>query len=195
MTTDANSASLTYDHNGNLATKTDGSGNVWTYSWDYRNRLTSVVEKTGSTTILYEQMTYDVFNNLIGVTVGGTLQRSTVFDGNRPYIDFNGSGTLTMRYLVNPVAGGQMFGRVSSGGTIGWYLTDMVGSVREIVNGSGTVLDQIDYDPFGNIVNETNSGNGDRFKFQAGEWDSNLKLYRFGARWNDPVSDELFKLK
>jgi RHS repeat-associated protein len=137
---------------------------------------------------LTEDLTYDVFNNLIGVKVNGTQQRWTVFDGQNPYMDFDGSGTLTTRYLSNPQALDQLFGRVSAGGTVGWYITDITGSVREIISGNGAILDQINYDPFGQITYEYNSGNGDRFKFDSMEWDDNLKLYHAGDRWQDPVN-------
>ena len=51
------------------------------------------------------------------------------------------------------------------GGTTAWYLTDKLGSVRNIVSTSGTELDHIVYDSFGNIVTETHATMGARFKF------------------------------
>src|SRR6516165_5790833 len=66
ITTDPAGNTLNY-LGGNLSTKTDSSGNVWTYTFDFHNRLTQVVEKnSGGTTIFTENMTYDVFGNLIG---------------------------------------------------------------------------------------------------------------------------------
>ena len=44
--------------------------------------------------------------------------------------------------------------------------------MRDIVSTSGTELDHIVYDSFGNIVTETNATNGDRFKFAGMEYDS-----------------------
>jgi RHS repeat-associated protein len=59
--------------------------------------------------------------------------------------------------------------------------------VREIVSPSptATVLDQITYGTYGGIITETNSSNGDRFKYDGGEWDGNLGLNHFDARWVD----------
>jgi RHS repeat-associated protein len=185
MTADAAGRSMAYDHSGNLTSMTDAAGHKWTYTWDFRNRMTQVVEKDSSgTTLLNEQFTYDVFNNLIGVSVNGTQQRWTVYDGQNAYIDFDGSGTLTQRYLSNPGAVGQYFAHVA-GSTVDWYLSDLTGSTREIRDGSGTQVATASYDPFGNVVSQT--GTMDRFKFQGGEWDGNIGLYHFGARWNDPV--------
>src|SRR5262249_55921190 len=64
-----------------------------------------------------------------------------------------------------------------AGGNAAWYLADMLASVRQIVNTSGTVLDAITYDSFGNISTETQPSNGDRFKFAGMQWDSEIGQY------------------
>ena len=61
-------------------------------------------------------------------------------------------------------------------------MTDKLGSVREIVDTSGNVQDQIVYDSFGNIVTETNVSNGDRFKFAGMQYDSTTVWYYDHAR-------------
>ena len=76
----------------------------------------------------------------------------------------------------------QLLARTSSGGTTAWYLTDKLGSVRDIVSTSGTVLDHVVYDSFGNIVTETNATNGDRFKFAGMEYDAVTGQYYDHAR-------------
>jgi RHS repeat-associated protein len=147
-----------------------------------------VVEKnSGGTTIFTENLTYDVFNNLIGVKVNGTQQRWTVFDGSNPYIDFNGSGSVTQRYLIDPTALDRFFATLPASGGVNWLLTDNLGSIREVISKTGTVLDQITYGAFGNILSQTNSSNAPRYLYAGGEWDGNLGLYHFGARWDDPV--------
>jgi RHS repeat-associated protein len=179
----------TYDKNGNTLTKTNtASGDVWYYTWNYKNQMTSAVEKTSSGTVLQsEQYTYDVEGRLIGVNVNGTQQRWTVFDGSNPYMDFNGAGmAVTMWYVTNPSAYGTFYARVSASGSTNWYVTDMLGSVRQIVDTGGNTLDAIVYDPWGNIVNESNAANGDRFKFDGGEYDAIQQTYLFNARWLNP---------
>ena len=54
----------------------------------------------------------------------------------------------------------QLFARIGSGGTAAWYLSDHLGSVRDIVNNTGAVIDHIDYDAFGNVLNESFPNNG-----------------------------------
>ena len=62
--------------------------------------------------------------------------------------------------------------------------TYRVGSVTEVVS-TTAVLDQIIYDPFGNLVTETNATNGDRFKFAGMEYDAVTGLYYDHARYYD----------
>jgi RHS repeat-associated protein len=179
----------TYDKNGNTLTKTNtATGDQWTYSWDYHNRMAEAVEKTsGGTVENDEKYTYDVEGRLIGVNVNGTQQRWTVFDGANPYMDFNGAGTaVTERYVTNPESYGTLYARVSGTGTANWYVTDLLGSVRAVVDTSGSTLDTIVYDPWGNIVSESNAANGDRFKYDGGQYDSIQQMYLFTARWDNP---------
>jgi RHS repeat-associated protein len=183
------SNSYTYDHAGNMLTKTDSSGNVWTYTWNYHNRLTEVVEKNTSQQVLQdEKFTFDVEDRLIQVTSLGVTQRWTVYDGANPYMDLNASGQATMRYLTNPQGLSQFFARADPSGNVGWYLTDRLGSVRQVVSASASILDQLTYDVYGSILSETNSANGDRFKFASGEFDPVQATYRFSARWYGPAS-------
>ena len=125
---------------------------------------------------------YDALNRRIRIDDSGT-KTWTVYDGINPYADFNGSGALQQRYLFGPgVVNGaivdQLLARTNSGGTTAWYMTDKLGSVRDIVNSaSGGTLDHIVYDSFGNILTETNATNGDRFKFAGMEYDSATEQY------------------
>jgi RHS repeat-associated protein len=133
---------------------------------------------------------YNALDQRIGVKDSGT-QTWTVYDGQspdaNPYADFN-SSAFTVRYLFGPgVVNGavvsQILARTSSGGTTAWYLTDKLGSVRDIISTTGTSLDHIVYDSFGNIVTETNASNGDRFKFAGMQFDATIGQHFDHARW------------
>jgi hypothetical protein len=106
---------------------------------------------------------YNALNLRIGIQESGS-RTWTVYNGTSadalPYADFNGSGTLLTRYvsgpgMVNGAAVDELLSRTSSGGTTAWYLTDKLDSVRDVVSSSGTVLDHVVYDSFGNFVTET----------------------------------------
>ena len=128
--------SYVYDNAGNMISSNDGT-TITTYSYDFHNRLTEVTQ--GGTVIA--SYVYDALNRRIGVDDSGT-QTWTVYDGTNPYADFNGSGTLQVRYqygagVVDGAIVDQLLARTSSGGTTAWYLPDKLGSVRNIVNTLG----------------------------------------------------------
>jgi YD repeat-containing protein len=161
--------SYTYDNAGNVITSYT-SGNTTTYTYDYDNRLTNV-EVAGT---MAATDSYDALGRRVGPDDSGT-QTWTVFNGHTPdsspYGDFNSSWGVKVRYLYGPEVD-QILARTNSSAVTAWYMTDEIGSVRFVDDTAGDVLDKIVYDPFGNIVSETNASNGDRFKFAGMEWDS-----------------------
>ena len=78
-----------------------------------------------------------------------------------------------------------LIARIGSAGTVAWYLTDRLGSVRDITDNTGTVQDHINYDGFGNAT-ETNSSFGDRYKWTGRELESESGLQYNRARYYDP---------
>jgi len=68
-----------------------------------------------------------------------------------------------------------------------YYLTnDQVGSLRIIADASGSVVKRIDYDSFGNIINDTDPSFAVPFGFAGGLHDRDTALVRFGYRDYDP---------
>ena len=53
--------------------------------------------------------------------------------------------------MVDGAVVDELLARTSSGGTTAWYLTDKLDSVRDVVSSSGSVLDHVVYDSFGNM--------------------------------------------
>ena len=183
--------SYTYDNEGNLATKTDSAtAAVWTYTWDYRNRLVGVVETSATNVVLVQgTYTYDPLDRRIGVaeTVGSTSTATwTVYDGVNTYADFDGSGNLLTRYLYGSAVD-EILARTSATGTTAWYLTDKLGSVRDLVDTTGTVIDHVAYDSYGSVAAESSPSNGDRFKYAFMEFDPSANLYFASARWYSPT--------
>jgi RHS repeat-associated protein len=75
---------------------------------------------------------------------------------------------------------------MTSGGTT-YYLTyDQVGSLRVVANSSGSVVKSIEYDSFGNIINDSDSTFAVPFRFAGGLYDPDTELVRFGFRDYDP---------
>jgi RHS repeat-associated protein len=129
-----------------------------------------------------------MLDNRIGMDENGT-QTWTLYDGSDPIMDFNGSGSLAMRYLNGPTGDlvDTIIARESAGGTIAWYLPDRLGTVRDLINNSGSIIDHVDYSAFGTVLDESSPSNGDRMMGFAGmERDSVTGLNLAVNRVQDP---------
>ncbi|HEY7314686.1 MAG TPA: RHS repeat-associated core domain-containing protein, partial [Gemmataceae bacterium] len=185
----------TYDNAGNLVQKGNGAGTTWTYSYDNANELLSAVETVGGTTSLVASYSYDVFGNLVQeqhwTNATGTVTVRHAYDGSNAWADVDTSNAVLARYVYGEGAD-QVWGRMIPTGQpnagVSWYLTDQLGSVRDIVNGSQVLTNHIDYDPFGSVVKEANSSVSDAYKYAAGRTDNATGLVKFGARWYNPAT-------
>jgi RHS repeat-associated protein len=192
----------TYDNDGNLISKTQiSTGNKTLYTYDYHNRLTEVDSVVAGVTMTLATFTYDALDRRIGMKEGSTTTW-TLYDGMGTdlLLDFNASGTQTARYLNGPQGDlvDTVLSRQTSSG-VAWYLPDRLGTVRDLINNSGSIIDHVDYGAFGNVLSESNPSNGDRLMGFAGmERDTatglNLAVYRVEdpgtGRWDgqDPIS-------
>uniref|UniRef100_UPI0036F2CDB1 RHS repeat-associated core domain-containing protein n=1 Tax=Tautonia marina TaxID=2653855 RepID=UPI0036F2CDB1 len=119
-----------------------------------------------------------------GAGPGAPATTWTVYDDPHAYADFDGSGTLQTRYLHGPAVD-MLLARTSAAGTSAWYLTDRLGSVRDLASTSGTVINHVAYDGFGKVLSESSPAHGDRFKFTGREQDAVTGLQYNRARYYD----------
>jgi RHS repeat-associated protein len=188
-----------YDNEGNLTSQTTiATGQVTTYQWDNRNRLVRATTKSSSGTILSDtQYTYDPFDRRISKSVstnGGTpVVERYVYDGQNILLSLNGSGTVTHRYLYGPGTD-QVLADQNAAGTVLWTLTDQLGTVRDIINSSGVVLNHIKYDTFGNIISQTNPAITTRFGYTGQILDSETGFYYYQSRYYDPATGRFISI-
>jgi RHS repeat-associated protein len=64
-------------------------------------------------------------------------------------------------------------------------LVDHQGSIRQIVDNTGSLLNQITYDSYGNITHQTNPSVTFRFGYTGREWDGETGQYYYRARYYD----------
>jgi RHS repeat-associated protein len=186
-----------YDADGNLIQQTNiSSGATINYTWDYRNRLTDVTYKTsGGTTTEHVHYTYHPLNRRISQSIDsngdGTYDsvENYVYDGSNLLMVVNGSGNVTHTFLNGPAAN-QVIADDAGGGNVTWMLTDQQGSVRDVVNNSGTVIDHIEYDSYGNILSQTSSVNQPGFAYAGMQLDRATGLYYDNARYYDSGTGE-----
>jgi RHS repeat-associated protein len=206
-----------YDDEGNRTKRTNiSSGAVTEYTWDYRNRLTKVLERasTQGPATKVTEYSYDVFDRRVGKDVDDDGDQDVdrgeryVYDGRflpspaagrgaggegaceNIVLQFDGDDNVTHRYLFGPAVD-QVLADEDASGDVLWSLTDHQGTVRDLAEyDSGqdttTVVNHIKYDAFGNITGQSNSSLTPHFAYTGREWDPDSGLYYYRARWYDP---------
>ncbi|NQT57279.1 MAG: RHS repeat-associated core domain-containing protein, partial [Desulfobacteraceae bacterium] len=168
-----------YNLDGFLTAKTDGS-EVTTYAYSSRGELLSVT-LPDATVIEY---VHDPLGRRIAKKVNATTVEKYLWQGLTHLLAvYDGSDNLIMRFEY---AEGRMPVAIQKSG-ITYYLTyDQVGSLRTVADSSGNVVKRIDYDSFGNIIDDTNPSFEMPFGFAGGLHDRDTGLVRFGYRDYDP---------
>ncbi len=189
-----------YDNEGNLIRRTEiATGVVRELEWDYRNRLVAVIDKNaaGNETQRVEY-TYDVFDRRIAKVVDNNPQDAVnalvthfVYDGSDVHLEFVDSDganepVLDIRYLQGPEVD-QILAQEEVGGDAIWHLTDRLGTIRDLADNSGTVINHITYDSFGNVVSETDADFETCYLFAGREFDEETGLYYYRARYYDGI--------
>jgi RHS repeat-associated protein len=141
---------------------------------------------------------YDAFGHRIEKDVWATGGSTTVthfaWDNSAPggkgvgigeiWADLKSDNTPQI-YYVHGAGVDNLIARVDSAHVLSWYNTDRMGSVRNITDGSGNVLDTVTYDGWGNVLTESSAANGDRWKYTGRELDSETGLQYNRARYFD----------
>ena len=102
------------------------------------------------------------------------------------WAELSGAGAVTTRYLTV----GDSTAARSDGTNAFWLLSDRLGSVRDITNGSGTFVGQVEYTAFGGLLHESNSAVSGNVLFTGGYFDRLLGLYGMHWRSYDPQSGQ-----
>jgi RHS repeat-associated protein len=177
--------SYDYDDEGNRTKRTEiATGKVDEYTWDYRNRLVSVVSKDKFGAVLqavaYE---YDVNDLRVKKTVNGVVE-NYYLDGDNIAFVTDGAGSQTFHYMYGLEAD-QVLAQDLPTGMV-WSLADRLGSINVLVNEQGVIVDQRTYDSFGNTLSQLNPAVKFRFGYTGRESDPETGLYYYRARYFDP---------
>ncbi|MGD9245789.1 MAG: RHS repeat-associated core domain-containing protein, partial [Desulfobacterales bacterium] len=171
----------TYQYNvdGFLTAKTQGT-DVTTYDYSSRGELLSVILSDGQII----EYVHDPLGRRIAKKVNGVIDEKYLWQGmTRLLAVYDGSDNLLQRFEY---ADGRMPVAMTRGGS-NYYLTyDQIGSLKIVADASGNVLKRVNYDSFGNIINDTNPTFEIPFGFAGGLHDMDTGLVRFGNRDYDP---------
>jgi RHS repeat-associated protein len=166
----------TYDNNGNTLTKTDASGTT-TYGYDFENRLISASIPGG----IVATYAYDPFGRRISKTVDGVVTQY-LYDGMNLIKEYDGSGALLATYVHGPGIDEPI--SMTRGGQTYYYHADGLGSVTGLTDSTQTLVQNYNYDGFGNLNQAPTIQNP--YTYTGREWDPETGLYYYRARYYDP---------
>jgi RHS repeat-associated protein len=170
------STSYTYTANGELASKTDSTGTTTT-TYDVFGNLLHVGLPSGKAI----DYVVDGENRRVGKRINAALTSGFLYqDALNVVAQLDGSGNVVARFVFGSKPNVPDY-FVNSTGTFR-ILSDHLGSPRLVVNvATGSVVEEIDYDEFGNVTGDTAPGLTP-FGFAGGLYDGDTGLVRFGAR-------------
>jgi RHS repeat-associated protein len=204
-TTNDGTWTYTYDAEGNLTGKSN-STTTWNYTYDLRNQLTQAQKHATSGGTLQQQVDYkyDVYGNLVdrNVTVSGAVHTKTAYEivdpgpgitgsVNVAWADLDSGGSLTTRYLPGGGQGEKLARSTTTGAR--WLLTDRLGSVREVTDGSGSIIDAINYNGFGGVGSESSPSDTGDYSFTGLRRDTVTGSLLAHWRMFDPTVGQWFE--
>ncbi|MGC0776957.1 MAG: RHS repeat-associated core domain-containing protein [Candidatus Acidiferrum sp.] len=166
------------DANGNTLTKTDSTG-ITAYTWDFENRLTSVILPGSGGTVTFK---YDPFGRRIykSSSVGTSI---FAYDGANLIEETNTLGVVVARYtqglhIDEPLV-------MLRNSATSFYHADGLGSVTSLSDAAGALVQTYTFDSFGKQTASTGSLTNP-FQYTAREFDPESGMYEYRARYYDP---------
>lgn len=167
-----------YTDNGELQTVTDSVGGATTnFNYDVFGNTQTIQLPNGSN-VKYE---VDGFNRRVNRIVNGAVNKRYLYQSQLQIAaELAANGALQSQFVYG--SKNHVPDYMIRGATKYKFVTDYLGSVRLVVNSAtGAIMQQIDYDEFGKVLNDTNPG-FQPFGFAGGLYDKDTGLVRFGAR-------------
>lgn len=208
-----------YDQNGNLTYKQakNSLNPSFNFSYSSANQLIQVKEVQGVLGPLLRQTDYkyDAIGRRIAKIVWDstgtsnpqkTYTRYYVYDGDAVAFEYDAAGNLLSRYThglqgqddvlaFSYTAAGVTAGLSTTSGN-GYYLKDAIGSVTDIISGSGNIVQSYQYSAFGSVEKIVSSSGVDitsapvvttYYAFAGREYDRETGMYFNRARNYDPT--------
>ena len=159
-----------WDNNGNMT-----SFGSQTYSYDHANRLTQVVSGTLTTEFTYNGVGDRVAKTVDGVTTDYVLDPAA----GLTQVLQQTTGGQTTSYLY----GADLLAQYDSG-TWAYHVNDGLGSVRQLADPMGQVVQGYSFSPFGVPLG---ASGGEPYGFTGEQWDASTGLVYLRARYMQPT--------
>ena len=129
----------------------------------------------------------DPLGRRVGKKVNGVLNKGWVYQGFlTPAAEVNSNNQVVARFVYATRVNVPDY--MVTTGNVYRIITDHLGSVRLVIDvASGDVVQRLDYDEWGNVLQDSNPG-FQPFGFAGGLYDPDTGLTRFGYRDYDPTT-------
>lgn len=176
-----------YDFNGNLTSKTDiTNGEQTIYTHNLLHQLVMIEKFNGSgiqsSTTIY---TYNPLGKRTSKSVDGVVTKYVWNQRSELVAEFDGNDAIVATYLYGHEP--QTLLSMERDGNQFVYHRDYLGSVIQITDSDGTIVNNYQYDSFGRIVSKT-EGVPNLFLWAGAQFDEESGLYYMKARYYDPES-------
>ncbi len=188
---------FTYDPVKTHAIKKISLNNTnYTYTYDQNGNMLSGPDFTDRINVKQRTFTYNIDNLPTSIT-SGINKINLAYDGYNRRIKkttSNGETTYYINSLFEETSGAYHSYIFANGERVAmlkndqlyFFHKDMLGSTTTTTDGSGQIIDSIDYYPFGSPRTQNQSQVSD-YRFTDQEEDTEIGLYNYDARMYDPV--------
>ncbi len=166
-----------YDNNGNLTQKTNKSTSAFTlYQYDAENKLIRVVREDSSI-VNYK---YDGLGRRIEKEVDSVVTQY-IYDNEDILLELDGSANIVARYTHGPGIDEPLI--MEKCGQSFFYHANGLGSITELTDSVGSVVQSYLYSSFGKVESELDPSFAQPYTFTSREFDAETGLYFYRARY------------
>jgi len=174
-----NAVELPDDNNGNLIQKTNNTTSAFTlYEYDAENKLIRVVRDDGSI-VNYK---YDGLGRRIEKEVDSVVTQY-IYDNEDILLELDGSNSIVARYTHGPGIDEPLV--MEKNGVSSFYHADGLGSITELTDNSGTIVQSYTYSSFGKIQSQLDPIFVQPYTFTGREVDPETGFYFYRSRYYD----------
>ena len=172
-----------YDNNGNLTRKVAKTGGaIIVYEYDAENRLVRVVSPSNTANYRYDGLGRRVEKEVI---TGTTTVTKYVYDNEDILLELNGSNAIVARYTHGPGIDEPLIMEKNSQSF--YHHADGLGSITDLTNQTGTVVQRYTYSSFGKIESQLDPNFVQPYTFTSREFDTETGLFYYRKRYYDPT--------
>lgn len=165
-----------YDKNGNLLKEYRQNNQTISHKYDSHNKLVETTSIDG----IWQGNVYNAIGERIATLQNGHRE-DYVTDRGSIILQTNANNEEVARYI----RGFNLSAQKNSEGVLSYYLHNAHGDVVDIVDNTGQVLNNYNYDAFGNITSQVEEINN-KFKYAGEQLDNITGLYYLRARYYNP---------